>query len=242
MHTLRTARAAAAFVLLGLPLPVAAHGIWLADATRGYVLVYGHGADVDPYDVGKVTSMQGCDGAGACTPLESVAAADHVTLPDPGTAPRLAATFDNGFWSQDAEGDWHNLPKTEVEGAVRGGRYLKYTTYLAGHMEVIAPVGHALEIIPLSDPLDLAAGEVLAVQVLLHGAPLAGAEVLADYLGGVHEAPAVTDAEGIARVAIRNQGLNVLAVSAEEPSPDPALADVVGHHATLAFALHFGEE
>jgi nickel transport protein len=216
-----------------------AHAAWLAQSHGALAVIYGHGASDEAYDPARVTRLQACDAAGACADLPRRDLDTHVETDWPEGAHAVAAAFDNGTWSQDAQGEWHNRPRTEVEGATRAGRYLKHATYLLGHLEgEFAPLGHRLEIVPLADPLDMAAGDALELRVLFDGEPVEGASVVADYVGDAEAEPVLTDAEGVARVVLRQNGLNVVAAShtvALEGDPD---ADEEGHVATLAFTLH----
>jgi nickel transport protein len=218
---------------------VSAHGAWLEARQGNLVVVYGHGASDEAYDATKVTALTACDAAAVCTPLTSTVSGGYVVAPPPEGAVAVGLTFDNGFWSQDAAGEWHNVPKTEVEGAVTGGQYVKYATHLLGHFEgALTPLGHPLEIVPQADPGDMAAGDMLPVQVLLNGAPLAGAEIIADYINDSEVADIVTGADGIAMVPVANNGQNLLMVFHSEPYSDPAVADEIGHAAALGFTVH----
>lgn len=231
----------AAFGLTGQA--ATAHGIWIAESHSNLAVIYGHGASDEAYDPAKLTSLRGCDAAGACADIISEPLPTHVEIARPAGMTLLSATFDNGYWSKDAAGEWQNLPKTEVPGATEGGQYLKYTTYVLDHLTLpVTPAGLTLEIVPMADPMTLSAGDILTVQVLFHGAPAVGAEVIADYVNDGDAAPVLTDADGMAQIVVRNQGQNVLAVSMSETPADLTLADEVGHTATLAFSLMHGEE
>jgi nickel transport protein len=225
------------------PAAALAHGVWLQSQHGELAVVYGHGAEQDSYDPAKVTSVMVCpDGAG-CTAATPDNKGSHVTLAVPEAPSALVVEFDNGFWSKDANGEWHNQPKDAVAGATEGGQYLKHAVYLTGPVGTVGtPLGQTLEIVPLADPFALKMGDALEVQVLFNGAPFAGAELVADYVNDTDAAPVVADAEGKAIVPLRHQGLNVLAVSHAAPHADPAKADETGHTATLSFMLgHAGE-
>ena len=225
------------------PVASHAHGVWLEMQHGQLAVVYGHGAEEDAYDPAKLTSIAVCPAGTACAPAATVAHETHVTLPMPEAASVITAAFDNGYWSKDAAGEWQNTSMDLVPGAVEGGQYLKHVTYLSGPIAGgHKPMGLPLEIVPLADPFAMKAGDMLPVQVLLNGQPLAGAEVTADYVNAT-DAPAIlTDADGKAMIPVRNQGLNVLAASASEPHPEPAKAQEIGHTATLSFMLAHGGE
>jgi uncharacterized GH25 family protein len=225
------------------PLTASAHGVWLQSQHGELAVVYGHGAEQDSYDTAKITSVMVCPGGSACAPATPMAQGSHATLPVPAEASAIAVEFDNGFWSKDAAGEWHNMAKDAVAGATEGGQYLKHAVYLTGPVATIGtPFGQTLEVVPLADPYALKAGDELAVQILFDGAPLAGAEIVADYVNATDAPPIVADADGKAMVIVRNQGLNVLAVSHSAPHADATKADETGHTATLSFMLgHAGD-
>lgn len=226
-----------------VPVASHAHGVWLEMQHGQLAVVYGHGGEEDAYDPAKLTSIAVCPMGTGCAPAATIAHETHVTLPMPEAASVITAAFDNGYWSKDAAGEWQNTSMDLVLGATEGGQYLKHSIYLSGaiaggHKAMGLPV----EIVPLADPFAMKAGDLLPVQVLMNGKPLAGAEITADYVNAVDAAPILADADGKAMVPLRNQGLNVLSVSASEPHPEPAKAQEIGHTATLTFMLaHAGE-
>lgn len=70
------------------------------------------------------------------------------------------------------------------------------------------------------------------------GKPRAAARVVGDYINASHKTSASTDRNGVARITLRNQGLNVLAVTFEEGRAD-AQAHFREHLATLSFVLPY---
>lgn len=78
-------------------------------------------------------------------------------------------------------------PGTRAENpeAIFTNRYEKFAKALVDGRDtafVTRPLGHMLELVPLSNPADLKAGDTLPVQVLFNGAPVA-AEVKATFDG-----------------------------------------------------------
>ena len=71
-----------------------------------------------------------------------------------------------------------------VDAAVQPGVAAQAVTPVAKDMTHAIRAGQQLELVPLSDPLTLAPGDALSVQVLFEGAPLAGALVKAWNKGG----------------------------------------------------------
>ncbi len=73
-------------------------------------------------------------------------------------------------------------------------------------------VGHALELVPMNDPAALHAGHTIDVKLLYHGRPVANAYLRAglapkDTTVASRDTTLITNAEGIARLSIRESGL-----------------------------------
>jgi nickel transport protein len=218
-----------------------AHGVWLAERHGEMTLVYGHGADDDPYDPSKVTQVQAFDAAGKEIPADLKLHENHATLGLPDEAAIVAVEFDNGFWTEREDGNWVNEPKSAVADAKSAGHYLKHNISLLTHGDLTALPDSPLQIVPLVDPLDLEPGDALQIKVLLDGAPLAGAEIINDYVN-LGDVSATTDTSGLATVPVRNRGLNVLAVSHEVSLEGDPNADKRQHFATFSFTLaHHGD-
>lgn len=99
------------------------------------------------------------------------------------------------------------------------------------------PVGHTLEIVPLSDPYASDFDGELAVRVLFRGAPLAGAQVSLDSLAvGRTLASERTDADGVARFDVARQGdwmINTVWAT-------PLTGDIRADFETIFASLTFG--
>ena len=70
-------------------------------------------------------------------------------------------------------------------------------------------------ILPEVDPLTVGPGQSLPVRVLLDGKPAAGVKLVGDYRSAPNTVSTETDAEGRAKVLVRNEGLNVIAAQME---------------------------
>jgi nickel transport protein len=129
----------AALAVFGLVQGAQAHGIWLAERWGEIAIVYGHGASDDPYDPAKISTVRALNEKGKPT----------VVIVD----------FDNGFYTEGADGKWVSLPRSKVQGARKAGRYYKHTLairYLHGGMPKLPE--QDLQIVPLSNPTELSAG------------------------------------------------------------------------------------
>lgn len=230
--------AMAAALLLGSAFDAMAHGIWIAQRHGDLATVYGHGASDEAYDPAKVTQATGHLEDGTTAPATTEDHGNHVLVVPPKDAAVVTATMDNGYWSEGPDGKWVNKPKSEVDGAKQAGRYLKHTVAILDHTPLATKAkGIALEIVPERNPTELSPDDELVVTVLLNGKPLADTLVIQEYTTDSENKSVRTDAKGRASVTVRNNGLNVIAVSAEEPSQEPEKADRVGHFATLSFSV-----
>lgn len=164
-----------------------------------------------------------------------------------------AAEFDRYLKDQGLDGPLaarSRLGAAAGPGRERYGRCAK--TWIAGARSdvrrITEPIGLPLEVVPLGDP---AAAGPLAVRVLDHGRPLAGALVRAwrqplapgvipsdaahrDSVGFVAEAR--TNARGEARVTLRGAGEWLVSTVHMVPSEDHATADWQSLWASLTFA------
>lgn len=218
-----------------------AHSVWIAQRHGVEAVVYGHGASDDSYDPAKVTSLVARAADGSAVKLSMEKHSDHVTFTHDEAAATVVIEFDNGYWSMDADKEWHNLPKDEVANARQGGHYVKYAvSYLQPSEGEIKPQGLKFEIVPLQDPLAAKMGDALPVQVLFDGAPAADVSVIAEYVTDSETIAAKTDADGKAVIEIRNQGLNVVAAAYDEEVENDPKADKIGYMASMSFTLKGG--
>jgi len=107
------------------------------------------------------------------------------------------------------------------------------------------PVGQPIEIVPLANPATLAKGDVLPVQVWLHGKPyqgdpieIAAEHVVAPYIdAGLWTGK--TDKNGQIKVPLALPGVWKLLVIVSEPAPKELVprADVIRYRATLTFEV-----
>lgn len=88
---------------------------------------------------------------------------------------------------------------------------------------VSEPIGQTLELVPERNPLLLGPGEPLAVRVLFHGKPLAGASVVLESLGpgAKHGTPQISDAAGRVTFPAPGPGAHKLNVVWSVPIADP---------------------
>lgn len=233
----------AASIVTATATLASAHGVWVAERWGDLAVIYGHGAEDSPYDPAKLTSARAFDKSGAPIDLEVKADGDRVWLEASEEPAVILVDFDNGFWTKAGDGTWVNEPKSKVPGATEAGHYIKHNVSLVHlHGDVPALPPQTLQIVPLANPTEMKAGDRLRVRVLFEGKPLAGAKLMPDYVNDSEAATTETDPKGEAEVAIRNNGLNVIAVSHELPLAGSSDADSVGHFATLRFLANAEHE
>ena len=144
----------------------------------------------------------------AALTLEGAVAADK-----PGTA-ILAGHRKGMIWTQTTTG-WQQAAKSQCKGVIQSGNYEKFCKTLISvgkeDQGYDKQVGHALEIVPLSNPAKASLGQDLEFKILFNGQPLS-TEVWATY-DGFSQVPNTyayyteCDENGIARVKITQPGV-----------------------------------
>jgi len=214
----------------------AAHAIWVEKRRDNLEVVYAHGVQDDAYKTEKFYGAWGYDKTGNSMPVKVQRLDTHVRLLPQNAPATLLAVLDNGHFSQDPDGRWHNLRRADVPGATQSMRIWKYTLSIMQpgvRLPELDPL--RLAIVPQADPTALKAGQTLPVQVLFDGKPLAGVKLVEDYRNMDHQASYQTDAEGRAQVVVRNRGLNVLYVNYKHPVNDDPDINVLWMDTTLSF-------
>jgi len=214
----------------------AAHGIWVEKRRDNLEVVYAHGAQDDAYKTEKFHGAWGYDKDGKSVPVKVQRLDAHVRLLPTRAPATLLAVLDNGHFSQDPDGRWHNLRRAEVPGATQSMRIWKYSLSImqpGAQLPELTPL--RLVIVPQADPVTLKAGDTLPVQVLFDGKPVAGVKLVEDYRNMDHQASYQTDAEGRAQVVVRNRGLNVIYANVKQPLTDDPDINVLWMDSTLSF-------
>lgn len=228
----------AATLLLGSAGLADAHASWITERAGDYAVVHGHGAADDAYDPAKVTEVTAFDKAGDPVAVEVLPQEKNVRLAPAEGAAVLSTVWDEGWWTEDAAGEWHNAP---AEGFADFRSTAKYVTYVVSYVDLTEaqrPVGHRLEIVPLADPGALSLGDKLPVQVLMDGQPMEGVVVTNDVLTDWDINTGLTDAEGKTLITIANTGLNVAQIYHEVPTAENAAE---GYQAVLSFTSGLAE-
>ncbi|ODT12622.1 MAG: hypothetical protein ABS35_39735 [Kaistia sp. SCN 65-12] len=227
----------ASAILVSGAATASAHGIWTAERWGETGIVYGHGAEDGAYDPAKVKTVAAIDKAGKPIEAKAVARERGAVIEAGDEAAILLVDFANGIYSKGPDGQWVNKPRSEVPGATEASDNWKHNLTIRHlHGDTLPELPpQKLQIVPLANPTELAPGALLKVRVLYDGKPLSGVAIMPDYVNASEATLGKTDAEGVAEVLVRNQGLNVVAVSHSVPLADTRDADKVSHFATLSF-------
>lgn len=220
---------------------VHAHGIWFAERSQQLALVFGVGAD----DLNMVERLARVTEVNAYDVLQqpvetSLRAGEYLVVADLDAHPAIVtAMFDNGIWSQKEDGSWSRGTRDEVSDSVLSVAVLKYTVHLRSALA--EPLGHLpgqdLQIVPdvaiLPDKMD----SELGVRILYRGQPVAGAEIIRDFVTDPDAELIKSDENGRASLKIRNQGLNVIKAYYATDGSGTEGADRDQIVATLSFVL-----
>jgi len=237
MKNIATA-AAAAVLILGVlaPVPAGAHGIYFAQRARQLALIYGIGAD--DLDAVKrlplVENVTGFDAQWKPVPAQLRAAGPIVVVESDEQPTAVAAVLFNGIWSKTPDGEWVKKGRDEVPNATVSEKNYKFAVHLAGPLTTPVPPlpGQTLQIVPvMAIPEKMDAP--LKLRVLFEGKPVAGAQVLRDFVNDPDAKPLKTASDGTVSIKVRNQGLNVVAATLATPPANPAKTNVDEHLATL---------
>ncbi|WOI10146.1 DUF4198 domain-containing protein [Thalassospira lucentensis] len=213
-----------------------AHGVWVAQRWDEYGIIYGHGAEDNDYDPAKIKSVTVLTEDGKVSEGKVETRDTHAMIVPGEDAAIVLIDFDNGFYTEGPDGKWVNQPKSAVEGAKQAGHYLKHSVSLLHiHGDIPALPAQPLQIVPLSNPTELEAGDDFKVRVLYEGKPLPGVAIIPDYVNLAETLIGETDQDGVADITVRNDGLNVIAVKHSVSLENNADADLIQHFATLSF-------
>jgi hypothetical protein len=223
-----------------MPLPAAAHGLWVTKRLGRLVLSLGHDDQEDEYPPAKLLALAGVTRDGTALPPLSAKTegAPFWSIPAPAGLAMLAVTYRGGLSGQTADGRWIDGPRGTDPAVLKVGRYDKYLLAILDPAAdpMAAPPTH-LQLRPARNPLTLRRGDRLRIQLLRDGRPLADVPVMADYAGNADLKHGRTDADGWIEISVQNQGLNVIAAMIIEPATGDKALDFIEHLATLSFTL-----
>jgi uncharacterized GH25 family protein len=149
-----------------------------------------------------------------------------------------------GFSSKTTEG-YKTRSRKELKNVVKcsySGGYGKAIINVGngGGSVFSKEIGHTLEIIPLSDPVNMGQGDYMQIQALYKGEPLS-TEIYATYAGfsteGAWAYTSKTDKTGKGRIRIVEPGVWIIKISHSEPYPDPEECDNYSYTSVLTFEV-----
>lgn len=214
-----------------LSLPVLAHDLWIERAGGAYTLYNGHkhsghgGDKVIPYGPAFVTEAICFDTKG----LIKREAKGGSPFRLEGECAVLTIAASSGYWSKTPKGT-QNVPKDEARQVVKSWLSLEGVKRLDAWSPALArPLTPGLELVALEDPLHLAKGDKLRLQLTLDRQPVAGATVTYD-----GEPRGLTDEEGRINLRVQHGGYQMIGAGITRPRPSPQADEEV-----LATALVF---
>ncbi len=227
-------RLSALLLTVTLVAPAQAHDLWVERQGPIHTLLYGHersgheGTKLIEYRPETVRQALCFDGAGERLRAE-VGQTYPVTLRG-----ACAASFfltSSGYWSKTPYGT-KNLPRTEAGAVLDSWLSVESVKRLDAWGSALArPLTKELEIVPLSDPLRLKAGDKLRLMVVLDGKPVAGATVA--YFGHPR---GVSGADGRVNVRLQQAGFQLIQASLATPLND-GKADRLVQSTALQFVI-----
>ncbi|MGY2352950.1 DUF4198 domain-containing protein [Pseudomonas sp. SDO528_S397] len=224
--------------LLGLLFAThaSAHGLWTEERRGNIDVIYGHGAEDDAFKPEKISGAWAYDLRGKLIPVTVQRLPDHARLQPLKPPASVAVALDNGMWSQTPDKKWINQGRSQVPGAIESTHTFKYSLAIYQAGAKLPALGKIkLLILPEVDPLTVGPGKPLPVRVLLDGKPAAGVKLIGDYRNAPNTLSAETDAQGRAKVVVRNEGLNVIAAQVEVPVDNNADVATRGLFSSLTF-------
>ncbi len=223
-------------VALFLVLPasrVSAHDYWIEKRGDDFMLVFGHGSQRLEFDASKVKTLKAFDDRGREMGVTKERKGTGILLKPEGQPSLLFVEVDDGYWSKTIYG-WRNLPKRKASRVVESTRSFYYSKVLLSWSETLQrPLSEAkLDIMPLQDPKNLKAGDILLLRVFYQGNPISGVEVE----GGDHQRVTTSDREGVAKVKL-SKGHHLFSVNYREPLKNDPDADILSITSTLTFEV-----
>ena len=213
-----------------------AHGAWLAKVHGDYHVMWGHDpSNTGPYNPADIVEARGIKN-GEMRAL-TITRVQKFASVDAGDDGMVGATMVNGFRSQTTDGKYLSLTKAEAAklGEIKSSTHrVRYMVVYANNREEPQLMGYDLELLPQINPGKVKKGDIVSVQVLYKGKPLANAVINDNYLSHPQQ-PVKTDAQGRANLTIANYGHNAWEVSHSTPYPDPQKADTASWSTTVTF-------
>jgi len=162
----------------------------------------------------------------------------------------VTAVLKPGFYTMYIEnGKIHHqsVPKGGLKNIILSLYFEQYAKALVnvdkGSDSFSKPVGHKLEIIPLKNPFELKAGDILLIQVLFEGKPARFFKIYGTYAGfstkDEFAYATTTNSKGIAKIRILHYGPWLIKTEIQLPAPEELKdkCNELHYTATLTFEV-----
>jgi hypothetical protein len=205
----------------------------------GYAVMRGHLPDrLDPYDPKCIQTLSAFDGNGLPLPLKRLDREQRVLIKTPSDPALVAVVSKWGYRIIDGDGKKQFMSKAE---ALESGIVVKEAFFSTQYSKTLfrfnegcaKPLGMKFEVVPLKSPLGLHEADLLPLQVLFDGAPLAKGKIEPCR----QTAPAETDRAGRAQIPIQAKGWQKIRVMHDTPALERQDIDYHRHFAFLVFEL-----
>ncbi|MDI6790293.1 MAG: DUF4198 domain-containing protein [Thermodesulfobacteriota bacterium] len=210
-----------------------AHHLWIEKEGDRFRVAWGHPPKIDPYDPAKVKEIKVFDIKGKEIPFKKTDEKDKVYLSSKGDISMITLSFEGGYLVSTPDGK-KKLTKREAEKAglqvIDSFYSSQFVKSLFANGDVSTkPVGMKFEIIPLINPFTLRTEEFLPIKVLFEGKPLEGVIIET----ATHKETIKTDKDGIAKVQVTGQKMQVILAKYRIPAGDNPDADYLSYTTVL---------
>jgi nickel transport protein len=210
-----------------------AHHLWVEKEGDRFTIAWGHPPKIDPYEPGRVKDIKAFDIKGEKVPFKRTNEKDKVYLSSKGNISMITLSFEGGYLVSTPDGK-KRLTKREAQKAglqvidsFYSSQFVK--SLFANSDASTKPVGMKFEIIPLINPFTLRTEEPLPIKVLFEGKPLEGVTIEI----GVHKETTKTDKDGIAKVQVTGQKMQVILARYRVPARGNPDADYLSYTTVL---------
>jgi len=229
--------AMAIWLVLVLAASAGAHYLWVQPQEDGYLVARGlPPAELYAYNPEKIKDIQAFDTQGQPLAVSRKPEAARLRLQTPQPPAMVTVVAEWGHRVNTPKGK-EFLTRSEalakgltVEEAFVSIQTAK--TLFAASPAVTKPVGLALEIVPLQDPLTLAPGQALPVRVLFSGQPLANTRVKVEKVPEFFS----TDTDGKVNLKLAAQGNQMIMAGHRLPTLERQDIDYIQYMTFLSFA------
>ena len=235
MITLVSAVILAGALILGAgAIPALAHDLWVGERDGRYVVLNGHGEEMQFYEAASIKEVKAYGIDGKERPTTTLPDSFGIAITRGRGIAAIVVLQDEGFWSLTPDG-YRQLPKKALKDVVESSYNLNTTKTLFVWSNAMAkPLGMPFEVVPLKDPLSLKTGDKLPVEVRYEGKALEGVLVDGGDSDGLREK---CDDRGRIEVTIGARGRQTVSANHSIPYKNLAEADELSLVTNLTFTV-----